>query len=114
MEKMFNEFEKANVSLANAKIAVEKSVHNLVSELQKEKGYVEFDEETCPYFEDDAIGFDRIVAVMYTAYDGKLKLLTESQGFSPADGGAEWFDWKAYGHLNLTELGYALIENSKK
>lgn len=114
MEKMFNEFEKANMSLINAQIAVEESVHNLVSELQKEKGYVEFDEETCPYFEDDAIGSDRIVAVMYTAYDGKLKVLTESQGFSPADEGAEWFGWKAYGHLNLTELGYALIENAKK
>lgn len=114
MEKMFNEFVKANTSLANAKIAVEESVHNLVSELQKEKGYVEFDKETCPYFEDDVIGSDRIVAVMYTAYDGKLKLLTECQGVSPADEGAEWFDWKAYGHLNLTELGYALIENAKK
>lgn len=92
---------------------VELAIIDIVSLLQKDKGYVEFTAETSyPYFDDDTIGMDAIIAIKVE--DGLLKLLTESQMEKPDDEDVEWFNWKHYGTLNFKDLGHILKMMSKK
>lgn len=103
MTNLFNDFNLAVNDFDKAKKMIELSAKTIVMELQKENGFVEFDENTSyPYFMDDSIGRDAIVAVK--CEDGKIKLLTESQGCNTIDENSEWFDWYLYGELDFVEL----------
>ena len=104
MTNLFNDFNSAVNDFNNSKKMVELSATTIIMELQKENGFVKFDEYTSyPYFMDDSIGRDAIVAVKCDE-NGKIKLLTESQGCDTIDDNSEWFDWYIYGELDFVEL----------
>jgi hypothetical protein len=112
-ENKVNALVIAENGVAHAENDVELAIIDIVSLLQKDKGYVEFTAETSyPYFDDDTIGMDAIIAIKVE--DGLLKLLTESQMEKPDDEDVEWFNWKYYGELNFKDLGYILKMMSKK
>jgi hypothetical protein len=102
---LFGNFETKVKALAVAQNEVEFALNDIVKVLQGEKGYIEFnDETTYPYFDDDAIGIDAVIAVRYNEDNGLLELLTESQGQKPDDENVQWFDWHYFGKLNLSIL----------
>lgn len=102
---LFGNFETKAKALAVAQNEVEFALNDIVKVLQGEKGYIEFDDETTyPYFDDDTLGADAIIAVRYNEDDGLLELLTESQGQKPEDANAQWFYWFDYGKLNFHNL----------
>lgn len=102
---LFGNFETKAKALAVAQKEVEYALDDIVKVLQREKGYIEFDDETTyPYFDDDTLGVDAIIAVRYNEDDGFLELLTESQGQKPEDANAQWFDWHYFGKLNFHNL----------
>lgn len=105
MKHLFDNFNLAVEKQADAQREMENAVNAIVKELQKERGYVEFTFDTSfPYFYDDTIGRDTIIAVKYVEEDDEIKLITDSQGCQPGDEDAEWFSWYLYGDLNFNEL----------
>lgn len=104
MNTLFTNFELKAEAMEVAKKELELAVVDIVSALQNEKGYVEFTDETSyPYFDDDTIGYDAIIAV--SVKDGVLKLITSSQDVKPSEADdIEWFYWFNYGKLNFYEL----------
>jgi hypothetical protein len=113
MNTLITNFENKVNALVIAENEVELAIIDIVSLLQKDKGYVKFTAETSyPYFEDDTIGMDAIIAIKVE--DGLLKLFTESQEGELDDEDVEWFYWKNYGKLNFKDLGHILKMMSKK
>lgn len=114
MNTLFTNFELKAEAMEVAKKDLELAVVDIVSALQKEKGYVEFTDETSyPYFDDDTIGYDSIIAV--SVKDGVLKLITSSQDVKPSEAeDIEWFYWFNYGRINFYELVCVLEKIAKK
>ena len=101
--------------LTSAQNQVSDAINEIVKNLQGEKGYVEFTAETSyPYFEDDTIGRDAIIAVRWNEEERELQFITNSQGV-PSDEASEedWFHWMDYGKFDFNEFVFILEQMTK-
>ena len=106
---LFTDYEYATIALINLQNEIKYTVNNIVKVLQKDKGYIEFNNDTSyPHYMDDVVGSDNIIAVRYNENDGILEFITESQHINPADATNEWFEADAYGTWDHNELIYIL------
>lgn len=114
MKTLFDTYRNAMSSLTSAQNQVSDAINEIVKNLQGEKGYVKFDENTSfPYFEDDTIGRDAIIAVRWNEEERELQFITESQGEVPEDWDAEWFHWMDYGKFDFNEFVFVLEQMTK-
>ena len=106
---LFTAYEYAAIALINLQNEIKYTINDIVKFLQKEKGYIEFNDDTSyPHYMDDVVGTDTIIAVRYNENDGILEFITEIQQINPADATNEWFEADAYGTWDYNELIYIL------
>jgi hypothetical protein len=111
---LFDTYRNAMNLLTSAQNQISDAINEIVKNLQGEKGYVKFDENTSfPYFEDDTIGRDAIIAARWNEEEGELQFITESQGEVPEDWDAEWFHWMDYGKFDFNEFVFVLEQMTK-
>ena len=117
MNTLFFFFWNAARVFKSVQIQVADAIDEIVTNLQGEKGYVEFDEYTSyPHFEDYAIGTDSIIAARWNEEKKELQFITESQGISPEDISPkddDWFYWMNYGKFDFDEFVTALEKITK-
>ena len=108
MKTLFDTYRNAANSTP-AQNQISNAINEIVKNLQGEKGYVKFDVNTSfPYFQDDTIGPDAIIAARWDECEGELQFITESQSVAPEDEDAEWFHWMDYGKFDFNEFVFIL------
>lgn len=115
VKTLFDNYSKAADVLKSAKYEVEFAISDIVKVMQGDKGYVKFTDETAyPYFDDDTIGSDCIVAARWNEDEGELQFITNSQSVNPDEAtDSDWFYWKDYGTFDYGNFVASLEQMTK-